>query len=156
MPIQSGTIEGNLMDGLVNCTACSSPCASCRADKDSCTSCVSGFSLASDICLSDFNYKVSVVLQVTLAEFENNFLSFLKKIAVAAGVSVNNIVINSITQGSVVVDMSVTSFTPAGSTSAVDNENSLNSLIDSGTISNMPVASSALTAQGGWLQQLWW
>lgn len=112
-------------------------------------SCQSGFTLMGDVCLSSFNYQVSVVFAVTLADFANNYLGFMNQLASAAGVGINNIVIMSITQGSVSVNAAITSFNAPGSTQAVADQNNLNNLINSGTVNNMPVSSAALTTAGG-------
>jgi hypothetical protein len=149
IPYQSGSLSGNLARGILNCVACSSPCASCQGDPASCTSCTSGFSLQGTVCLSQFNYAVQCVFGVTLATFQNNYLSFLNSAASAAGVSVRNIAVQSITSGSVVVSLQVSSFTAPGSTQSVQAQNNLNQLLNNGSIAGMLVTSFSLATVGG-------
>ena len=116
---QVGTIMGDSPVGIQNCVACSSACLTCEGNPDTCTSCNSGFTLNSGACISNFNYVVAVTFDVTLAVFEQNFFNFLKAIADAAGVGFDQIVVLSITQGSVNVRTAVTSTSAAGSNAAV-------------------------------------
>jgi hypothetical protein len=146
---QSGSIAGNLEGGILNCTPCTSPCASCEGSSLTCTSCVSGFSMKGGNCLSNFNYAVSVTFSVSLAQFQTNYLGFLNQMAASAGVAVNNIIINSIVAGSVIVDMSVTSFASPGSSDAINNQNNMNNLLNSGNINNMQVSTTSLSTVGG-------
>lgn len=39
VPIQSGGLNGNMASGLLNCTLCESPCATCMGSASTCTSC---------------------------------------------------------------------------------------------------------------------
>lgn len=150
-PVASGTILGNnvALTGIFNCSKCSSECSACLGNINTCISCNTGFSLMGYVCLSNFNYRVSVVLDATLAQFQNNYLKFINQIAQAANVAVNQIVILSITQGSINVNMAVTSLDAPGSNAAVNNQNSLQNLVNSGSIGNMTVTSSTLTTAGG-------
>ena len=147
---QVGTIKGDIPIGPQNCTACSSSCATCLNNPSTCTSCSSGFTLVSDSCISNFNYRISATFAVTLDVFRQNFFAFVQRIADTAGVRFDQIVILSIVQGSVTVNMAVTSLQAAGSNAAVSTQNSLNSVIASGqSFGGMNVASSTLTTQGG-------
>jgi len=135
--------------GLVSCAACTSPCATCSGNPNLCTTCISGFNLQGQVCMSSFNYAVTAIFAVNLTTFMNNYLTSLKQIASSAGVGVTNLIVLSITSGSVVVNMQITSFSPAGSSAATTNQNNLNNLLASGNIGNMPVSSFTLTTNGG-------
>ncbi len=143
-------ISGVDSGALVNCTSCTGNCASCSGSPDSCTSCNSGFTLQGTICQSNFNYQVVSTLGVSLSVFQANYLSFLTSIAAAAGVSIRNILVKSITSGSVTVTMQVNSNAPAGSSAAITSQNNLNNLLSTGnTVANMGVVSSSVTTNGG-------
>jgi hypothetical protein len=152
IPAQSGMIEG--MNGAFypqTCVACASPCAACFGDIYSCLACInSSYTLRGDTCISNFNFLVSVVFNVDLKVFENNYLSFMNQVASAAGVTINEITVLSIVSGSVTINMAVTSPNPPGSQGAINAQNNLNNLIQSGsTASGMPITSSTLTTEGG-------
>ena len=152
IPAQSGQIIG-MNDNLFpqTCVACQSPCLTCYGDIYSCASCInSNYTLYGDICLSNFYYLVSVVFNVDLAVFENNYLNFMNQIASAAGVSINDITVLSIVSGSVTVTMAISSPNAPGSQAAITAQNNIQNLIQNGTtIDNMPITSSSLTTQGG-------
>lgn len=151
LPAQTGAVQG--MVGLFYpqaCLPCVSPCATCYGDLYSCTSCIPNTTLTGDICLTKFNFLVSVVFNVDLAVFQNNYLSFMNQVASNAGVGLNQITVLSIVSGSVTVNMAVSSPAAAGSQAAVNAQNNLNGLIQNGqTVANMPITSSTLTTQGG-------
>lgn len=149
IPVQSGSLEGNSASGLLNCTACTSPCQTCRGSAQSCTSCKSGYYLVGDVCLSNFNYAVSVTFNVNLTDFSSNYLQFLKAIAQASSVQLDNIVVDGISSGSVIVDLSVTSFTAAGTNASIQSENNIAQLFSNQNLANMPVTSSSVTTRGG-------
>jgi len=93
---------------------------------------------------------VSVVLDTTLSVFEQNYFSFINAIATAAGVGFDQINIISITQGSVIVNMAVSSPNAAGSNAAVTAQNNIQNAISSGqSFGNMTVTTSTVTTQGG-------
>lgn len=111
---------------------------------------MTGFSLFGDVCLSNFNYQISVTFNVDFAQFENNYLTFLNEVATAAGVGINNIVILSIVPGSVTVNMAITSFNPPGSQNAINAQNNLQTVVANGTsASGMPITASSVTTAGG-------
>jgi hypothetical protein len=58
-------------------------------------------------------------------------------------------VVNSIVEGSVLVDMLITSYNDAGSSGAIGDENKLTALLNSGTVGNMPVSTYRLVTNGG-------
>ena len=105
--------------------------------------------MVGDVCLSRFNYVIQCVFNVNLAQFQSNYLGFLKAISQAAGVGINNLVVQSIQEGSVITNLQVSSFSTPGSTPAIQEQNDLNTLINSGSIANMPLSSSALSTEGG-------
>jgi len=74
----------------------------------------------------------------------------MNQVASAAGVPLNAITVLSITSGSVSVNLVVNSPNAPGSQAAVNAQNNLTNLLQSGgTVNSMPVVSSALTTQGG-------
>lgn len=150
-PIAAGAQLGTNapMLGIMNCSKCASPCLACFGNANTCIACETDFTLTGPVCLSNFNYKVNVTLSVTLAEFRDNYITFLNQIANAVQVSINKIVILSIVQGSVVVNMAVSSPDAAGSSNAVTQQNNLQNLLNSGNVGGMGVASSTLTTIGG-------
>jgi len=133
------------------CVACASPCAACFGDIYSCLACInSNYTLQGDVCISNFNYLVSIVFNVDLNIFQNNYLNFMNQIASAAGVSINDISVISIVSGSVTINMAITSPNPPGSQGAINAQNNLNNLIQQGsTVNNMLITSSSVTPQGG-------
>ena len=116
IPAQSGSTAGNAGNGLLTCQQCSSPCTTCEGSSLSCTSCPNGFSLVGDVCLTNFNYVITVIFDTTLPIFETNYLTFLKQVTTALGVRVSDLVVSSITLGSVAVNMKVTSYNNPGTT----------------------------------------
>jgi len=150
IPQQSGSLLGNSASGSLNCTSCTFPCQSCLGNPTTCTSCTANYTLMSGVCITNFNYQVNIVLNTILSTFQNNYLSFLNAIATAAGVTVQNIVVQSIMNGSVNVTMQVSSDAVAGSNSAITSQNNLNTILTSGTtIANMGITSSSITTNGG-------
>jgi len=152
IPAQSGMIEGmNAAFYPQTCVACASPCAACFGDIYSCLACInSNYTLQGDVCISNFNYLVSIVFNVDLNIFQNNYLNFMNQIASAAGVSINDISVISIVSGSVTINMAITSPNPPGSQGAINAQNNLNNLIQQGsTVNNMLITSSSVTPQGG-------
>lgn len=149
---QSGNIVGGEVAfmGLVNCTACTDNCATCMGSTSTCTSCNSGFTINSGVCISNFNYQVSTTLNVNLASFTNNYVNFINQVAKAAGVSSNNIRVLSIKEGSVTVNMQVNSNAPAGSSNSIlAQSNLVNLLKTGGSVADMPVTASSVTTNGG-------
>lgn len=150
VPLSVGMLEGDAPLTNNNCSTCASPCSTCEETTTTCTSCVSGFTLNGDVCLSNFNYLVTVSFPVTLAVFQENYLSFLNAIATAAGVAFNEIVIVKITNGSVNVEVAVTSTAAAGSNAAIDTENAIRNAVSSGqSFGGMTVQTSTVSTQGG-------
>ena len=147
---QVGTIEGDAPIGPQNCISCSSNCLTCEGNPNTCTSCNSGFTLNSGACVSNFNFVVTLTFDVTLAVFEQNFFNVINTIANAAGVGFDQIVVLSITQGSVILRTAVTSTSAAGSNAAINTENAIKAAVADGTSFNgMTVASSSVTTEGG-------
>ena len=82
---------------------------------------------------------------VTLAIFQENYLSFLNAIVTASGVGINEIAILSITNGSVNVNLAVSSTAAAGSNAAIDTENAIKNAVNSGqSFGNMTVQTLSL------------
>ena len=61
----------------------------------------------------------------------------------------DNIVVDGISSGSVIVDLSVTSFTAAGTNASIQSENNIAQLFANQNLANMPVTSSSVTTRGG-------
>lgn len=57
--------------------------------------------------------------------------------------------IDGITSGSVIVDLSVTSFTAAGTNASIQSQNNIAQLFANQNLANMPVTSSSVTTRGG-------
>ena len=148
VPVQAGAIRGNDAPALVNCTQCVSPCANCVGSPSTCTSCVNGFTLTGSVCLSNFKFVVRVVLNATLAQFQANYFNFVTAIANQAGVAFSDIVITSITSGSIIIDMDISSNNPSGSNEANTIQNNINNLLATGTIANMQVTSFTVATDG--------
>lgn len=147
----SASLYGNSATGPLTCLPCVAPCASCTGSPTTCTSCQSGFTLQAPACLSSFNFQVNVVLGVTMAQFQANYFSFLSQLATAAQTTIQNIVIISLSTGSVIVNMSIsTPFGPTSSQAGTINSN-LNTLLGSNNIANMPVTSYNVVTNGGTL-----
>lgn len=150
--LQSGTWLANApsTNFILNCVACTDNCATCAISTSTCISCIGGYTLSGTNCISNFNFQVQATLGVTLAVFTNNYVTFINAIAKAAGVPVQNILVQSIVSGSVTVNMQVSTTSPAGSTAAVNAQNSLGNLLAQGnTIAGMSVTSSSISTNGG-------
>ena len=57
--------------------------------------------------------------------------------------------VDGISSGSVIVDLSVTSFTAAGTNASIQSENNIAQLFSNQNLANMPVTSSSVTTRGG-------
>ena len=133
----------------MNCTACADGCSNCLGDKWACLACSSGFELMGSVCISNFNFLVSITFNVDLATFQNNFVIMLNQIANISGVSVNQITILSIVQGSVTVNMAITSPNAANSNAANTVETNLDNALKVGNnFGGMSVAKSSVTTEG--------
>jgi hypothetical protein len=73
----------------------------------------------------------------------------LNQISQAAGVGISDILVLSITSGSVTVNMKINSYAPPGTDIAIQTQNSLNALMQSGNVGNMAVTSSSVSTNGG-------
>ena len=137
LPTQSGSILGNSANGILNCSACSSPCASCFGNPTFCTSCISGFTLSSSNCISSFTFQIRTTFTATISSFEQSYLTLLNEIISAASVSIHNLAILSLTEGSVILHMSVNSFNAPGSIAAVAAETNLINLFSGTTLAGL-------------------
>lgn len=133
----------------MNCTLCQSPCRTCYSNPMTCLSCVDGYSLSGAQCISNFNFAVTCSLSVTMQAFQTNYLFFLSQLAAAANVKTNDIQILSVTSGSVNIAMTISCPYPAGSSEAQNMQNSINSLLSSGNVANMPVSNYEISTNGG-------
>lgn len=115
----------------------------------SCSSCPNGFSLVGTVCISHFNYVLSLIFDTTLPLFQSNYLTFLGQVSTAVGVKLSDLAVNSIVSGSVVVNLAITSYSNPGSAGAITSENNLNSLLQTGSLGNMNLNSFSLATVGG-------
>lgn len=89
----------------VSCVQCQSPCALCIGNAQTCTKCVSGYSLSGWNCVSNFNYGFSVVLNTTLPVFYSNYAAFLNTlIGSVDSTNYNSITLSTLQSGSVIVN----------------------------------------------------
>ena len=88
-------------------------------------------------------------LDTTLTIFSQNYLSFLDQIAKSASVTVRNLIVDSISTGSVDVLVRITSFSSPGSTDAIYTQNNLNQLLNSGFVGSMALNSFTISTDGG-------
>jgi hypothetical protein len=133
----------------VTCLPCVSPCMACYNTPSTCQSCVAGYSFLNNVCVSNFNFGIQVVLTPsTNSAFAGQFYSFLTSIAQAAGQSISTIIINSLVYGSVTVNAQISTTNAPGSTAANSQQTSINSAITSPTLGGMTVKSSTLTQNG--------
>ena len=145
---QAGTISGIAVNPPLNCLPCVSPCQTCINSPTTCTSCVGGFTLKGGICVSSFNFQVNVVFGVNLQTFQQNYFNFINQLANAAQVTHQNILIQSITAGSVSVNSLVNAnYSPSSNQAANINQN-LNNLFTSNSL-GMPITSYSVTTNGG-------
>ena len=154
VPVQVGSLGTTTVTAafykLVSCTPCTDNCATCIGSTSTCTSCVGGFTFKGGVCVSNFNFVISTTLGVTLAVFQNNYVSFINQIASAASVKAKDILVLSIVSGSVTVNMQVNAPGGQNSNAATTAQNNLNSLLSQGnTIANMGVTASSITTAGG-------
>lgn len=85
----------------VTCSPCKSPCVTCYNNPMTCMSCISGYTLNNNICLSNFNYGFSVTLNVASSStFVNNYYKFLLQIANSINTTISNIAISKINYSS--------------------------------------------------------
>jgi Rod binding domain-containing protein len=96
--------------------------------------------------MSTFNYQVNCVFaaNITFATFYQNYYSFISQVATAAGVGINQVLVQNITNGSVIVNMQIVSQTSPGSSNSVNAQNNLNTLFK-GPVAGMAVSSSTIT-----------
>ena len=110
----------------VTCVACAQPCLTCYNSPYICASCVSGYTFSQNLCVSEFNYAFTIVLNPpTNTSFIDNYYSFLLAVANAAGVNYNSITVLSISYGSVTVQMLVGSSAAPGSAAAAAQQQGL-------------------------------
>jgi hypothetical protein len=108
-------------------------------------SCVGGTTLVGWACVTNVNYGFSVTLNVQLSTFYGNYNTFL--LALAAQVSssnVNTVTINSIVNGSVIVNGNVSTNVPNSNSAqlSIYLDNMKNLLMASNSIAGMPIAAS--------------
>lgn len=146
IPQQSGSLQDNRVNQgwLLNCIACSDNCNTCLGSPSTCTSCDFEYTLVGTVCVSDYNYLISVTLKANLPVFSNNYLAFINSIAVRAGVTAENILVKSITGNPVNIDMIVSS--NANSPNGFGDIVNLNSILQvNSTLNNMVILSSSIS-----------
>jgi hypothetical protein len=90
-----------------------------------------------------------VVFGVTLQIFQANYFSFISQLASAAQVTVQNILVQSITNGSVSVNTLVNAnYAPTSNQASTVNQN-INNLFSSNSVAGMSVTSYSINTNGG-------
>ena len=89
-----------------------------------------------------------MVLAVDAATFTANYYQFILAVANAINQHTRTILVKSITYSSADVQMDVSTDFSDGSANANNQQNSLNSLFNSGNVAGMSVASSSVTNNG--------
>lgn len=96
------------------CIPCSSPCAQCIGNAQTCTTCQSGYTLNGWKCVSNFNFGISIILGVNLTTFYANYAAFLTALASNVGSNnVNSVTMTTIVSGSVVVNANLNTNSPS-------------------------------------------
>ena len=76
--ISTYTISQNTVSGTPNiCTKCEYPCFTCSGNAQTCTSCVSKYTLDGWQCVTTFNFAFFISLNTDLTTFYNNYYKFL-------------------------------------------------------------------------------
>lgn len=146
---QSSNAPFQLTYQPVTCLACSSPCMTCYNTPSTCMSCVSGYTFMNNLCVSNFNFAIQVVLTPsTNSAFAGQFYSFLTSVAQAAGQSISTIAVTSLVYGSVTVNAQISTTNAPGSAAANTQQTNINNAITSPTLGGMTVKSSTLTLIG--------
>ena len=90
-----------------------------------------------------------MVFDVTLEDFQQNYFSYISQLAAAAQVSVQNILVQSISNGSVTVNTLVNAnYAPSSNQASTVNQN-INNLFTSNNVAGMAVTSYSVTTNGG-------
>jgi hypothetical protein len=132
-------------------------------------SCISGYKLTNNLCISNFNYGFSITFNVASnLAFVNNYYNFLLQLANSINTTISNIAISNINYAvpktstlrrvltfskvqSVAATASGMISTPATSlsTQADTQYSALSTLMSSGTIGGMQVSVYSLSTNGG-------
>ena len=137
-------------DSPVQCRACRSPCLTCAGTQRRCVTCVPGYTLTNGKCLSNFNYGFNVTFSVNPADFYLVYDTVLEQLGAAVGDDYGAVGIDSILQGSTIVNGQIaTTASPGTSTSQTQFSNVQNLLGTSSNIAGLSVIASSVTANGG-------
>ncbi len=114
-----------LATNQIYCSLCSTPCLTCTSNPQECTSCLSGFTFIGFNCVSNFYYIFTITLSSSQQNFYNNYPYFMAQVLKGLTTQnmratiVNSLVFNSSTNssgnGSVTVNMNLTTFVTSGS-----------------------------------------
>lgn len=138
-----------------SCVKCQAPCALCIGNAQTCTKCLSGYTLSGWNCMSNFNYGFNVVLGTNLTTFYANYAGFLNALTGAVqSNNYNSLTISTIQSGSVIVNGNANTGAQSDSNEATQQFNNLNSVLSTGgSIAGMPVQSSTVSVNGGSIVQ---
>jgi len=115
----------------IQCTPCVSPCMNCIGNPNTCTSCVNGFNLIGNLCISPFYFGVQITFDVNPSTFLNNYYNFLLQLSSSINQNIGSIIVNSIMYGSASVDLSVTTTATQGSDTASAQQTNLTNIVTS-------------------------
>lgn len=128
----------------MNCLACATPCSSCYSSPYICNQCVSGYNLYRGLCISLFNFTLTLVLDPPPnSTFIDNYNYFLQEVAKAAKVDVSSISVIAIWYSSVNIEMLVSSDAAPNTPAAAEQIAGFANLAKSSTIANMNVISAS-------------
>lgn len=138
-------LSNSLVTANTSCVACQSPCATCVQTPTTCLTCIGGTTLVGWACVTNVNYGFSVTLNTPIATFNQNYTKFLLALAAQVDSSnVNTVTINSIVNGSVIVNGNVSTNVPNSNSAqlSIYLDNMKNLLLASNFIAGMPIAAS--------------
>jgi hypothetical protein len=103
----------------------------CIGNPNTCTSCVNGFNLIGNLCISPFYFGVQITFDVNPSTFLNNYYNFLLQLSSSINQNIGSIIVNSIMYGSASVDLSVTTTATQGSDTASAQQTNLTNIVTS-------------------------
>jgi hypothetical protein len=88
-------------------------------------------------------------LLVSLATFQANYLAYLNQLTAAAGINVQNCVVPTISAGSVFIVTQLSVYSLPNTPPAINAQNALNNMLNSGTVASMKVGTFSFGSNGG-------
>ena len=148
LAIGSSTVNVPNANNIVQCIKCNSPCKTCYNDPDTCIACLSGFTQKGSDCLSNFNFGFSVVYNVDITTFYNNYDNFITELLKDTNLTTGDVIILSVTSGSTDVTGEISSPFSQGTTAANNLQSQLNSNIRAGVTGLGTPTSVSFTVNG--------